>query len=148
MDDPTVVTDPTRFMPQVCKSKVSELMFSEQNIAALLHGISYGVYNSSGGDIVVGEQSRDELLTIMRSIYLSDSRNLPFNVLEQVRELNKKVLDYAVPLVESEARSYLRYRSEFEQVPRPHQNPLYTSRAGMRNSVEASQYDTFKFNGL
>jgi len=131
--EPQIVEcDPRSFMPQVCRNPVSELFFSDDNVAALQHGIRYGVYNSSNGDLVVGNQSRDELQTVMRSVYLTDSLNLPFNQIEQVRALNSKVLEYCVPRVEAEARMYLRYRHDSTTQPVPQRNPLFTSRAGLR----------------
>jgi hypothetical protein len=52
------------------------------------------VYKETGN--IIGRQSDEELLIIMRSIYLSDSKNQPTDFTRQVAELNYKVLKYAV----------------------------------------------------
>lgn len=139
VDDPASTSDPRTFMPSVCRNKVSELFFSERNIAALQQGIRYGVYRESSGELVIGNQSRDELETIMRGIYLSDGINLPINEVEQVRALNSKVLDFAVPRVVNEARMYVKYRRDSTSQLVPQRNPLYTSGAGLRGSGEQRQ---------
>lgn len=130
---------PLTLMPQVSRTAVSELFFSENNISALQHGIRYGVYKKSEGKLVVGEQSRDELLTVMRSIYLVEGRNLPHDVLPQVRQLNADVLEFCVPRVEREAYQYLKYRVDSTTQPRPLPYGEFTSRSGMRSSKE--RYD-------
>jgi Family of unknown function (DUF5761) len=125
---------PTKLMPQVTKTCLSELFFSDDNIAALQQGLRYGVYRSSGGKHVIGNQSRDELVIIMRSIYLEHGRNLPFNVLEQVRELNGRVLDFAVPRLVLEVGMYQKYTVDSTTQPRPMEYGAYTSRAGLRGN--------------
>jgi hypothetical protein len=127
---------PLNLMPQVSRTEVSELFFSEMNIDALQHGIRYGVFRRSEGKLVIGEQSRDELLTVMRSIYLSEGRNLPYEVVPQVRKLNSEVLGFCVPRVEREAYQYLKYRVDSSTQPRPLPYGEFTSRAGLRSSSE------------
>lgn len=135
-DMATETESPQTLMPQVSRTAVSNLFFSKMNIDALQHGIRYGVYKKSGGKLVIGDQSRDELLTIMRSIYLVEGKNLPDAVREQVVELNRQVLDFSVPRVEREAYQYLKYRVDSTTQPRPLPYGEFTSRAGLRSSKE------------
>lgn len=121
-----------KFIPQVQRTCVADIFFSEENIEALQGGLRYSVYRESGGQIVIGNQSRDELSIIMRSIYLQESLNVPHNLLEQVRALNKSVLDYSIPRVLSEAKSYQRYRVDIASPPQIMGYGSYTSRAGLR----------------
>ena len=121
-----------KFIPQVNRNCVSDLFFSEENIEALQSGLRYSVYRESGGTIVIGNQSRDELSIIMRSLYLTDGVNLPFNTLEQVRTLNGKVLEFCVPRVLAEARAASKYLYDISHQPVPLRPGEYTSRAGMR----------------
>jgi hypothetical protein len=121
-----------KFIPQVERTCVSTIFFSEENIEALQQGLRYMVYRESGGTIVIGKQSRDELSIIMRSCFLEHSRNLPFQLLEQVRDLNKRVLDYSVPRVVTEARANLKYQEDITNLPVPMARGAWTSRAGLR----------------
>lgn len=99
------------------KTPVSELFFSQNNIDALQHGLQYGVFKKSG--IRISEQSPEELQTIMKSVYVEYGRNQPNNVLEQVRELNGVVLDFAVPRILQEIDMRKKYLSEVDRNPIP-----------------------------
>jgi len=76
------------------KTPVSQIYFSRKNIDYLQYMMKKLVYKETGN--VIGRQSDEELLIIMRSIYLSDSKNQPTDFSRQVAELNYKVLKYAV----------------------------------------------------
>jgi hypothetical protein len=123
---------PQKLMPQIARTCVADIYFSEENIAALHLGIRHGVYKASNGTLVIGNQSRDELIIIMRSVYLQYSRNLAHNLLEQVRALNAIVLEWCVPRVTREAKMYQQYRHDSTTQPIPMEYGSYTSRAGMR----------------
>jgi hypothetical protein len=123
-----------KFIPQVQRTCVADIFFSEENIEALQGGLRWMVYQESGGKIMIGNQSRDELSIIMRSIFLEHSRNLPYTLLEQVRELNKRVLDFCVPRVVAEAFAYQKYLVDISSQPVPPSYGLFTSRAGLRGA--------------
>ena len=68
------------------KNSLSDIYFSQSNIDLLQDSIIKGVFETSGTKIV--KQSEDELLIIMRSIYLQYGKNLDYNIQEQINELN------------------------------------------------------------
>lgn len=86
---------------------VSDLLFSDANLDALHEAVRYGVFKASG--IVVDRQSDVELRLVVRSIYLTYARNAPDGVLEQVRELNARVLADVVPRVAAEAEAHRKF---------------------------------------
>jgi hypothetical protein len=88
-------------------SHVSQLFFSDKNVQALHEGIRYGVFKATGK--VIDKQSNEVLIIVMRSMYLQFSVNLGYNVVQQVRDLNARVLDYCVPQVTNELKARLRY---------------------------------------
>jgi len=128
---------PQKLAPQVSRTCVSEIFFGDDNLAALAQGVRYGVFKASGGQFVIGEQSRDELVVVMHSVYLEYSRNLPYNLLEQVRELNARVLEFCVPRVAREAAQYRKYRFDSTHQPVPMGYGAFTSRAGLRGGDPA-----------
>ena len=88
---------------------VSELFFSPLNIRALQQGIRYRVYVASSGTHIIANQSEEELMIIMRSLYIDYSKNLPFDYVGQVKSLNARVIDYAVPRIVEEANMRTHY---------------------------------------
>lgn len=115
----------------VAGSRLSSIYFSQFNKDALHEAIRYSVFKATGKTIA--RQSDNELTIIMRSLYLSDSRNDPnADVLDQVRSLNKKVLDYAVPRVVGELQMRDYYLKDISSQPVPLPTPVSVSRAGTR----------------
>jgi hypothetical protein len=88
---------------------LSHLFFSAANIQILQNGIRAGVYQMSNNKFVIAPQNMDTLKVIMRSTYLQYAEHTPDNITEQIKKLNKLVLDYAVPTVYKEAIGYLKY---------------------------------------
>lgn len=121
----------------IASNEVSELFFSDINIDALQQGIRYGVYRRSNGQHVIGNQSVDELKVIMRSIYLQHCDNLPFDVVEQVRDLNTHVLNYAIPTIVKELTLYNTYRKDQATLPVPLDR-------GQNSSIKGSKPNEFK----
>lgn len=76
------------------KTPLSLVYFSQKNLDYLQDAIKKVVHKESGH--IIGRQSDVELLTIMRSYYLSDGKNLPYEIDRQVAELNYLVIKYAV----------------------------------------------------
>ena len=91
------------------ETKLSTLFFSQGNIQILQNGIRAGVYKKSNNQYIIGLQDCDSLKIIMRSVFLQHAANQPQNILEQIGELNKIVLDFCIFNVYSEAQSYMKY---------------------------------------
>jgi hypothetical protein len=113
-------------------SKVQSVFFSKKNIDALQSAIQYYVYQRSNGNIKVGRQSDTELEIIMRSVYLQYGKNQDVDIINQVKDLNSYVLEYAVSSVISNATQYLVYKKDISQLPVPLDLPIYSNPAGTR----------------
>ena len=100
-------------------NSLSKTFFYSGNILILQHSLMAGVYKSSNGRYRIGYQSEDTLKIIMRSIYLQHSSNLPTNITQQVEDLNKLVLEYAIPQICGEADGYIKYRNDVSTLPVP-----------------------------
>lgn len=134
---------------------VSSLFFSQKNITALQQGICNKVYNDSRGKYNIGKQSETELKIIMRSIYFSSlnssftnfKQNISKNynnilnqinnnnsdyVIEQVKYLNKSVLDWAVPRIISNIQQFEKYKNDVSILPTPIDRPTLTSMIGTK----------------
>jgi len=132
---------------------VSALFFSQQNIEALQQGICNRVYNESRGNFNIGRQSEIELKIIMRSIYFDSLKNGNPNIMKeiqkssplysplqtnndivvaQVRELNKKVLDWSVPQILTNIQQFEKYKSDVSKLPNPIDRPSFVSSAGSK----------------
>jgi len=81
-------------MKDLERTPLSDLFFSRKNVDYIQYMMKVLVQKETG--LIIGRQSDEELLIIMRSTFFSDAKNLPTNIPQQVAELNAKVLKYAV----------------------------------------------------
>lgn len=118
---------------QIDSTPVSEIFFSQKNVDALHEAIRYLVYKYSSCQHVIDRQSDTELVLIMRGTYIEYAKNVPFNVLDQVRDLNAMVLDFCVPRILREINMYIKYKRELLKNPVPSARPEFVSTAGTKS---------------
>ena len=104
--------------------------FSEKNHAWIQNAIRHQVWENSSGEYIIGNQNKDELDLVMRSIYLQYSRNIPSK--EHLLELNNKVVDYCVPNITTQVKQYLGYRKDIQNLPKPIEPGIQTSIKGSK----------------
>ena len=90
------------------------------------------VSNATEGREVIGRQSDIELKIIMKAIYLEYGKNLNDNILDQVKDLNKKVLDYAVPRILVQIKQYKTYVRDASSVHVPMDRSVNVSNKGSK----------------
>lgn len=88
---------------------VSKLYFSQENLDYIQSQIISRVYNKTNKKYSVGRQSDDELIIVMRSIYLQYSKNYDHDLDKQVNVLNELVLDYCVDNVYTSLLQHFEY---------------------------------------
>jgi hypothetical protein len=98
---------------------LNELFFSDLNIEALQLGMKNKIVEETNGKHIIGPQSEIELKIVMRSIYLQYGRNLNEDIVLQVKDLNKKVLDYCVPKILIGIEQYKNYVIDASKVHVP-----------------------------
>ena len=110
------------------RSRLSDAYFSKQNIQIIQNGIRKGVYDKSHSRILVDNQPEDQIVTVMRAMYLQHSKNLETNISQQIVELNTLVLNYCIVSVFNEAVAYLKYKEDASTMHRPMQHPIYSNK--------------------
>ena len=110
------------------RSKLSDAYFSKQNIQIIQNGIRRGVFDKSQSRILVDNQPEDQIVTVMRAMYLQHSKNLEVNIAQQIAELNNFVLNYCIMNVFNEAVAYLKYKEDASTMHRPMQHPIYSNK--------------------
>ena len=113
-------------------NELSNMFFSCNNIDVLQEGIRYKVYQLTNGKHVIGRQSDKDLKVVMRSIYLQHSKNRSTDIIGQVRELNKRVLDWCVREVFSNLQQYDKYVIDVSTLPMPMERSTIATTKGSR----------------
>ena len=109
-------------------TELSLLYFSKENQELLQDEIRYGIYQLSKGSHVIGQQDYESLKTIMRSVFLQYSRNDTENLTEQIKSLNQIVLNFCVPQIYNELRSYLKYKQDISTIAVPIPPPILSKK--------------------
>ena len=107
------------------ENSLNSLFFSEMNIKVIQDTLRYRVYQNT--DQVISEQSSNDIFIIMRSIMLqyANFRVGVDNIVDEIRRLNGKVLDYAVSNVTSNVKQHQGYVDDLSKLPEPMDMPVY-----------------------
>lgn len=121
------------------------LFFSSDNIENLQNHIRFLVYKNT--DQIIDKQSNNELMIIMRSIFLSYSSHPLLidstmsdnqkNILlkqytDEINKLNELCLNEIVPRVVSQLQAYLDYLKDCSNPRKIMEKPISDNRTGMR----------------
>ena len=113
-------------------SSLSLLFFSKENIDIIQKIIRYTVWKLSNEKYVIDRQSDTELEIVMRSMYLQHSRNLQCKLNDQIKKLNKLVIDWCAPKIFIQVQQYLGYIHDVENLPMPIDRPTNISNKGAK----------------
>ena len=117
------------------RSPLSDFFFGSRNLNHLQQLLIKLVHEKSNGVYQIGRQNDTELLIIMRSIFLQYAKNLPYDVQsleQQICELNRQVILYALPKLMSNIQQYLSYVRDHGSNIRPLDRGEHISSAGTR----------------
>lgn len=119
------------------KTKLSIFYFSQSNIDYLQNEIVKQIFKKSDGKYRINKQNEDELVIVMKSIFLQNARNNDNDIQYQIDELNKLVLNYCVNNVYGNLLQYIKYIDDItkEQVvlDRPQNVDIKGSKSLMPN---------------
>jgi hypothetical protein len=113
------------------KTPLNQAFFSAPNFQIIQNKIRKSVYDQSGE--VIDPVSTDDLFMVMRAIFLQSSRNLPYNIVEQIEDLNERVAVWCVPKILAEVSMYKTYTKDISSMPVPLSHPVNQSSAGTKS---------------
>jgi hypothetical protein len=123
-------------------SPLTDAYFSKRNIEYLQQQIIKQIKIQSSGKYVIGRQNANELIVIMRSMFLQFQENLyivhPTEIKKyvdiEIEHLNKRVLDYTVPHIINSIEQYLESMRIRRQGVLPLDRAVNTSVQGTRTN--------------
>ena len=106
---------------------LSNLFFSRVNIDFLQQKIIDEIFKASRDQYRIAKQSEESLQVIMRAMYLQHSRNLPCKIKEQVKDLNRYVLDFCIQNIMTNIKQYIGYVRDVNAPRAVMENPIDTT---------------------
>jgi len=117
------------------RNPLIDFYFSKRNLDHVQNLIISMIHAKTQGAYKISRQSDNELLTIMRSIYITTPTN-PFatgrDFRAEVCKLNKNVLDWVIPRLLVNIQQYLGYVRDQGNNVYPIEHPQFLSSAGNR----------------
>lgn len=120
-------------------SNLSKVFFHPKNIDLIQRQIIAEVFRRSRGEYLIEKQNEQDLLVVMRSIFIQFAKHLPYDVKGQIRELNRIVVNEVVPDILSQINFYFGY---FKVINEPRQiidHPKNVSNAGLKTLPSVSR---------
>jgi hypothetical protein len=105
-----------RFEPQAVTNvnKLKQIFFSPENVKYLQEKMSYEVLMTTK-KYKIPYQNEQDLRMIMETIYFDKTRNIGYDLNEQLNELNIYIVKFCVPLIINEINVYLNYLDDINK---------------------------------
>jgi hypothetical protein len=113
---------------------LNQAYFSPANVTVVQNKIRREVYDRSNGEFLIDPQSADELMIVMRAMYLQYGKNQPTNIAGQIAELNQIVADWCVPKIVAECSMHQTYLRDIQNLPMPMEHPMMMSMTGTKSA--------------
>jgi hypothetical protein len=114
---------------------LNQAFFSPANVIIVQNKIRREVYDRSGGEFLIDPQSADELMIVMRAMYLQYGKNQPTNITGQIAELNQLVADWCVPKIIAECSMHKTYLRDIQNLPVPLEHPIMITKTGSKSAA-------------
>jgi len=112
-----------------CQTPLNTLYFSEFNVNLIQKAIRSEFKKKSGG-ISIDYQNQDDLLTIMRAVFVNNSSDPYGDVKKQVQQMNGVVIETAIGQINTGVAQYMGYLKDIDSPVQPMANPVNTSTYG------------------
>lgn len=113
-----------------CETPLNKLFFSAVNRDLVQRGIRQTFKNRTG--IAIDYQNPDDLYSIMRAVFISNSGDHYTNINDQVRDMNVRVIDTSLSQIQTGVSQYMAYAKEIETFAEPMERPVNTSTVGKK----------------
>lgn len=91
--------------------------FSKENIDLINKQLILSVYNKTNKQFLICAQDEANLIVVMRYVFIEYSRNLPFDIKGQIKELNCRVVGEILPTVISNVDQKIGYLRDISTQP-------------------------------
>lgn len=119
----------------VTSTPLNQAFFSPANVEIIQNKLRREVYDRSKGEFLIDRQSVDELLIVMRAMYLQYGKNQPTHIKEQITELNQIVADWCVPKIVAECSMHKTYLHDIQNLPVPLSQPVFVTQKGTKSGT-------------
>lgn len=96
---------------------LEKYFFSKENIKLINKQLILTVYKKTNNNFLISEQKEDDLVIVMRYIFIEYSRNLLYNISGQIKELNCRVISDILPHIITNVEQHIGYLKDISTQP-------------------------------
>tara|TARA_X000000950_G_C13464364_1_gene477231 strand:+ start:18 stop:500 length:483 start_codon:yes stop_codon:yes gene_type:complete len=109
---------------------LEDLFFSESNIDIIQKQLILSIYKKTNKKYLIPFQNYKSIYIVMKYIFNDQAKHLPFDITQQIQELNDKVTQELSPMIIKNIDSKLKYLDDVNSPPPVNQLPLNVNSAG------------------
>lgn len=109
---------------------LSNVFFSKENMELIQNGLKKEVYVMSKNKFLIAKQSEQDLMVVMRAIFLTNASYSQMAIRDQIKELNSIVIGNLTPKILSAINFDLEYQKVINNPIQPMDRPKNMSSAG------------------
>jgi hypothetical protein len=96
------------------QGNLENVFFSDENIDLINKQLILTVFKKSKNQFVIPNQSKESLIIVMRYVFIEYSRNLPYDINNQIKELNCIVVGEILPNIITNITQRIDYLKEID----------------------------------
>lgn len=109
---------------------LEQTFFSEDNVSLINKQLILTVLRKTNNKFLICPQKEQDLIIVMRYVFIEYSKNLPYKIKEQVTELNCRVISEILPTVISNVDQKIGYIKDISTQPVGPPLPINTKNLG------------------
>lgn len=109
---------------------LEDLFFSESNIEIVQKQLVLSIFKKSNRKYLIPFQNYKSILTVMKFIFNDQAKHLPYDITNQIKELNSKVVQELTPMIIKNIDSKLKYLDDINSPPPVNDLPINVNSAG------------------
>lgn len=109
---------------------LNEVFFCESNIEIIQKQLILSIFKKTNRKYLIPFQNDKSILTVMKFIFNDQAKHLPYNITQQIEELNLKVVKELTPMIIKNIDSKLKYLDDINSPPPINDLPLNVNSAG------------------
>lgn len=112
---------------------LSAIFYSPENTRRIQKMIKREVFVRTNGQYKLDENQDDsDLLVAMRAVFMENARFLPFKIISQIKELNRKTVESVVPDMITAMKQTYGYLKDISEPIKPIARPVNVGHAGRK----------------
>jgi hypothetical protein len=97
------------------QSNLENIFFSDENISIINKTLILAVFKKTEGQFKIAPQSKQSLIIVMRYLFYEYALHLPYNIKEQINNLNNLVVNDVLSNIITNITQYVNYINEISK---------------------------------